>query len=130
MPLADRLCAPAGLLVVDPFVLDKQFDRYRPGKRTLGAVCGHYRVRLDAAHAASADALAAARVAWRLAQHVEELRMLDLPTLHVRQVAWHDEQAISLQAYFAEQGRDERVERVWPIGPLPVSAPEPVPQAA
>lgn len=121
VPLVDRVGGPAGLLVVDPYVIDKQIDRYRPGKRTLTAVCEHYRVRLDAAHDANADAIAAARVAWRLAQRFEELRC-DLPTLHARQVAWAAEQAASLQAWFAEHGREEAVEPAWPIVPLPAAA--------
>jgi DNA polymerase-3 subunit epsilon len=115
VPLVDRVGGPDGLLVVDPYVLDKQFDRYRPGKRTLGAVCEHYRVPLEDAHTANADALAAARVAWRLGQALEELRTTDLRSLHLQQVAWAAEQAASLEVYFREQGREERVEREWPI---------------
>ena len=113
--LVDRVGGPEGLIVVDPFVLDKQFDRYRRGKRTLGAVCEHYRVRLDAAHTANADAIAAARVAWRLAQAVAELRETELRALHGRQVLWAAEQAASLEQHFREQGNDELVERDWPI---------------
>jgi DNA polymerase III subunit epsilon len=125
-PLVERVGGPGELLVVDPFVLDKQFDRYRRGKRTLGAVCDHYRVRLDAAHAAGADALAAARVAWRLGQTIAELRETELRLLHGRQVAWAAEQARSLQDHFREQGRDEVVEPAWPIVPLPAPLATPV----
>jgi len=60
-PLLDRVGGPDGLLVVDPLILDKHFDRFRRGKRTLGTVCAHYGVALDEAHAANDDALAAAR---------------------------------------------------------------------
>jgi DNA polymerase-3 subunit epsilon len=117
VPLVDRVGGTENMIVVDPFVLDKQYDRFRRGKRTLGAVCDHYRVRLDAAHAAGADALAAARVAWRLGQTIAELRELDLRDLHGRQVLWAAEQAASLEEYFREQGRDELIERAWPIIP-------------
>lgn len=133
VPLVDRVGGPDGMLVVDPFVLDKQFDRYRPGKRTLGAVCDHYGVRLDAAHDANADAIAAARVAWRLAQRIELLRAAELPALHAQQVVWAAEQAASLEEYFRAQGQDEQVEREWPIvqPPVPVApAAEPEPLAA
>jgi DNA polymerase-3 subunit epsilon len=116
VPLVDRV-GEDGLLVVDPFVLDKQFDRYRRGKRTLGAVCVEYRVGLDAPHAACADALAAARVAWRLGEKFDELRVTDLRALQVQQVAWAAEQAASLEEYFRSQGKDERVEGAWPIVP-------------
>ncbi|MBB1028642.1 3'-5' exonuclease, partial [Dietzia sp. DQ11-38-2] len=45
--------------VVDPFVIDRAVDPYRRGKRTLGALCAHHGVRVDGAHEAGADALAA-----------------------------------------------------------------------
>lgn len=116
-PLLDRVGGPNGMLVVDPRILDKQFDRFRRGKRTLGAVCEHYRVTLDDAHAANADAIAAARVAYRLGATVAELRDMDLRVLHRAQVSWAAEQAASLEQYFRGQGRNERVERAWPIVP-------------
>ncbi|HZV75166.1 MAG TPA: exonuclease domain-containing protein [Conexibacter sp.] len=129
VPLLDRVGGAAGMLVVDPFVLDKQVDRYRKGKRTLGAVCAHYRVPLDEAHAANADALAAARVAWRLGEAYPELREVDLPTLHRQQVEWAAEQAVSFEDYLRRNGREERIEPAWPIVPAP-DAPAPVPVAA
>lgn len=116
-PLLDRVGGPNGMLVVDPRILDKQFDRFRRGKRTLGAVCEHYRVTLDGAHTANADAIAAARIAYRLGATVAELRDMDLRVLHSAQVSWAAEQAASLERYFRGQGRIERVERAWPIVP-------------
>ena len=41
--------------IVDPFVLDKQADTYRKGKRTLAVVSEHYEVVLDNAHTSQAD---------------------------------------------------------------------------
>ena len=129
-PLLDRVGGEAGMLVVDPYVLDKQVDRFRKGKRTLGAVCAHYNVPLDEAHASHADALAAARVAWRLGQAFEELRV-ELRALHEQQILWAAEQAASFEEWLRRQGRDERIEAAWPIVPLPDDAPEaPVPLAA
>lgn len=116
-PLSDRVGGPAGMLVVDPLVLDKHVDRFRRGKRTLDAVCRHYGVDLGEAHSAGVDAIAAARVAWRLAQTFAELGEVDPRTLHDRQVTWAAEQAASLEEYFRGQGRDARVERAWPIVP-------------
>ncbi|GAA3366567.1 hypothetical protein [Saccharopolyspora gregorii] len=79
--------------VVDPRCLDKRFDRYRKGKRTLGALCEHYRVRLDSAHDATADALACARLAWRLAKtHPDEIGTRALAALHEDQTGWHRDQ--------------------------------------
>jgi DNA polymerase-3 subunit epsilon len=129
VPLADRVGGVDRLIVIDPFVLDKQVDRFRRGKRTLEAVCEHYRVRLDQAHAANADALAAARVAYRLASSIAELRDVDLRSLHAQQVEWAAQQAASLQDYFAGIGRPERVEGAWPIVPVE-SVPAETPLAA
>jgi DNA polymerase-3 subunit epsilon len=113
VPLSER---GHELYVVDPLIIDKALDTYRKGKRTLTAVCQLYNVELseDDAHAADADAIAAARVAWRLGERFDELK-IDLPTLHNNQVGWAAEQAASLEDYFRRQGKDEVVERDWPI---------------
>ena len=42
------LQTPTATPVIDPFILDKQMDRYRRGKRTLVALCELYGVRLEA----------------------------------------------------------------------------------
>lgn len=115
-PLVDRVDS-ASLFVVDPLVIDKQLDRYRKGKRTLTDVCAIYGVTLSDAHAADADAIAAARVAWRLGEKFEELAV-PLDELHRLQVAWAAEQAASLEAYFRSQGKDEHIEQAWPIVPV------------
>jgi DNA polymerase-3 subunit epsilon len=116
-PLLERVGGAEGMLVIDPHLLDKQFDRFRRGKRTLGAVCEHYRIPLDLPHAASADALAAARLAYRLGATVTELHDVELRVLHREQISWAAAQAASLEEYFRAQGREERVEGVWPIVP-------------
>jgi DNA polymerase-3 subunit epsilon len=115
--LLERVGGSDGMLVIDPHVLDKQFDRFRRGKRTLSAVCEHYRVPLDGAHAASADALAAARLAYRLGATVTELRNIELRVLHREQISWAAEQAASLEMHFRGKGRNERVEGAWPVVP-------------
>ncbi|MER5816852.1 3'-5' exonuclease [Streptomyces californicus] len=107
---------PAGP-VIDPFVIDKQVDRYRPGKRTLTALCEHYEVRLDGAHSADADAVAACRVAWRQATRYPQLAAMTLNELHTAQVAWAAEQAASLQEYFRKKDPAVVVEGAWPLIP-------------
>ena len=119
-PLEARLGGVEGLLVVDPLVLDKQCNRFRKGKRTLSILCDAYGVKLEEAHQSHADALAAARLAWRQVQVESELAEYDLPTLHESQILWAAEQAASLEAYFRENGRDETVEQAWPVVPVPV----------
>jgi DNA polymerase-3 subunit epsilon len=117
-PLVE-LVGDSGLLVIDPMILDKQQDPYRRGKRKLTDVCAVYGVELTEAHAAHADALAAARLAWRLGKSNPEFGSLDLPTLHEQQIEWARTQAEGLQKYFDEQGLDRVVEAEWPLVPLP-----------
>lgn len=119
VPLSER---DGELLVIDPLIIDKQLDTYRKGKRTLTAVCERYKVPFsDAeAHAADADAIAAARVAWRMGQEYDELNV-GLKELHASEIIWAADQAESLEQYFRSQGKNETIEREWPI----VSAREP-----
>ncbi|WP_309128472.1 exonuclease domain-containing protein [Microbacterium sp.] len=102
--------------VIDPFVLDKAYDRYRRGKRTLAVVAEHYAVPLDEAHEAAADAVAAGRVALALAQEFA------LPTsaaeLHTQQIGWARDQAAGLTEYFIRIGRldpDDSLDGTWPV---------------
>lgn len=102
--------------VIDPLVIDKAVDRYRRGKRTLEVVADHYAVPLDGAHEASADAVAAGRVAQALA------RRFALPPsaseLHTQQISWARGQAESLTEYFIKIGRldaDDAVDGSWPV---------------
>ena len=102
--------------VIDPLVIDKAYDRYRRGKRTLEIVAAHYAVPLDGAHEASADAVAAGRVAQALAR---EFALPDSAAeLHTRQISWARAQAASLTDYFISVGRldpDERLDGTWPV---------------
>lgn len=88
------------LRVLDPGVLDKRVDRYRRGGRTLTDLCQHYGVRLDGAHTADADAVAACRVVWRIAQQYAEVGNALLDELHDLQSDWAREQAEGLAAHF------------------------------
>lgn len=86
--------------VVDPHCIDRQVDRYRKGKRTLAALCTHYQVRLADAHSCAGDALACARLAWKLARKCpDQVGALSLAELHDRQVGWHREQQRSFADY-------------------------------
>ncbi len=116
-PLIDRVGV---LRVIDPYVIDKHLDRFRRGSRKLDALCAHYRADLDAAHDASSDAIAAARVAWRIGQ-TTKVGEYSLEELHMAQIGWADEQARSLADYFARKGTPQHVEGRWPIVPMPVA---------
>jgi DNA polymerase III subunit epsilon len=106
---------PYAATVIDPFVLDKHLDPYRRGSRKLTAVCEHYGIRLDGAHDAAADAIAAARLAWKLAMVYPQLSAMTLPDLHEMQVKAKAGQAASFQDYLHKQGKTEIIDGSWPI---------------
>lgn len=101
--------------VVDPLVLDRRVDRYRRGSRKLVDCCTHYSVPLDQAHDAGADAIAAARLAYRLGQRFAEVGGLELPALHKAQADWFAEDAANLEQYFAKKGTPRACSREWPM---------------
>jgi DNA polymerase-3 subunit epsilon len=104
--------------IIDPLVVDKRYDRYRRGKRTLSVVAAHYAVRLDGAHEASADAVAAGRVAQAIADRYAAWLPPTLDELHTRQIGWARSQAESLTEYFVRIGRldpDDVVDGRWPV---------------
>ncbi|MFI8104741.1 3'-5' exonuclease [Streptomyces sp. NPDC086023] len=107
---------PAGP-VIDPYVLDKQVDRYRKGSRKLTALCEHYDVKLGDAHTADADAIAACRVAWRIGTCYPAVAALPLAELHEEQTRWAAEQAASLQDYFRRKDPNAVVRGEWPVIP-------------
>jgi DNA polymerase-3 subunit epsilon len=84
--------------VIDPYIIDKYLDRYRKGSRTLATTCEHYGVKLNGAHDATEDALAAARLAWKLARKYPRVGNVSPAELHNRTAVWFAEQ----QASFAE----------------------------
>jgi DNA polymerase-3 subunit epsilon len=107
--------------VVDPYVIDRQIDKYRRGKRTLGAACAHYGVALDGAHDATADAIAAGRVAWAICQRYPQIAAMPLPDLHAAQAGWHAERQADFAAYLRRVGKPaDDVCGDWPLrGPRP-----------
>lgn len=109
--------------VVDPRILDKHVDPRRPGKRTLTDLCRHYQVPLDGAHSADADAVAACRVAWRIASTHGEIGNAHPKVLHEWQVEWARQQAEDLAAYFRRTpGKESWADGVrtdWPLIPQP-----------
>jgi DNA polymerase III subunit epsilon len=150
LTILDRECRRHGIKpldvrrVVDPFVIDKHLHRYRKGSRKLEAQALHYTgAPFDLAHDAAFDAVCAARVAWCIGKRGEIVRRVrgkdeaieknalvaewervrhDIDLLHAAQVRWAAAQAASLEDYFRSQGKDERVERAWPVVPVPVAA--------
>ncbi|GAA2838165.1 exonuclease domain-containing protein [Kitasatospora sp. CM 4170] len=104
-------------LVIDPLVLDRQLDRYRPGRRNLGSLCLHYGVPLTAAHDATADALAAVRVAVEIGLRYPSVGRLSPADLHAAQAEWAPQQAARYEAYRQRTEPTATVNRHWPLIP-------------
>lgn len=105
----------ARMAIVDPSVLDKRVDRYRKGKRTLGVTAAHYGVPHAEAHSAAGDASATVALARAIGAMYPEVGGITPQELHASQVQWFAEDAASLEAYFRRKGRDEVVDRRWPL---------------
>lgn len=103
--------------VIDPFVIDKHLDRYRKGKRTLTATCEHYNVKLEGAHSADGDAIAAARLAWRLAELYPQ-HLTDLSQVNALQAEWRADWAAQFEDYLRREGKPEHVDGHWPLRPV------------
>lgn len=103
--------------VFDPYVIDRAKDKYRKGARTLAATCEHYGVKLEQAHDATADALAAARVAWKMVKHAyPDLATLPDDDLMEFQALSYFEFQQSRRRYLEGQGKDpSSVHTTWPI---------------
>lgn len=103
--------------VFDPLLIDRARDRYRKGSRNLGALSEHYGVRLDNAHEATADATAAARIAWMQVRKVwPELAQMDAGDLMEYQAVEFYHLQNNLRKFFTSKGRDTSdLSNSWPM---------------
>ncbi|MFV0133001.1 3'-5' exonuclease [Streptomyces sp. HMX87] len=114
--LRERLGGLDPAPVIDPYAIDRFVDRYRRGKRNLEAVCAEYGVPLDAAHDASADALAAARLACAIAGRHAKVAALGPAELHRRQIEWCAAWAADFQEFLRRKGDATAVvDGAWPL---------------
>ena len=103
--------------IIDPLIIDRQLDRYRRGPRNLASNAALYGVTLDNAHDASADAIAAGRVAQALARRFFDALNVSAMDLHEQQELWALQQAESYRAYRQSVGKpmyDD--DDAWPVG--------------
>ncbi|MFE7117227.1 exonuclease domain-containing protein [Streptomyces sp. NPDC057654] len=128
-PLAEDLDA-GRLHVIDPQVLDRQTDPYRRGKRTLAALCSHYRLPAPGALADGGSALAACCVAWRIAANTPAIGNTPPADLHRQQTTWAARQAAGLQEYLRRTDRAAVVPAAWPLLPYEEQKPKPGPDTA
>jgi DNA polymerase-3 subunit epsilon len=113
--------------VLDPLVLDRMAEPRRRGKRRLPDLCARYQVAHTAAgpgedaslaagaHDATADALAALRVLWRIGKTFPALAACTAEELHDAQIVGHAEWAESFEGYLRSVGKGDVIERDWPI---------------
>ncbi|MGW7047680.1 exonuclease domain-containing protein [Streptomyces avermitilis] len=117
--LRERLDGRDPAPVIDPYTIDRWVDRYRRGKRNLEAVCTEYGVPLDAAHDATADALAAARLAAAIAHRHPKIAALGPAELHRRQIEWYAAWAADFQSFLRGKGDTAAVvDGTWPLREL------------
>ncbi|MEU0214398.1 exonuclease domain-containing protein [Streptomyces sp. NPDC006265] len=136
-PITEMLDFAQDAIILDPYVLDRHADPYRPGKRKLESLADYYGVTLEGAHEASADALAAVQVTQKILRCAEDPRAVrrtthhnqvygrELAELYAKQKLWCAAQAASYQSWL-RRTKDPKaiVNGAWPIHPAPESAME------
>ncbi|WP_425957131.1 exonuclease domain-containing protein [Xylanimonas sp. McL0601] len=105
--------------VLDPLVIDRWQDRYRPGKRRLGDLVAHYGIQAtDDLHNADVDVLATLDVLDALVHQFPVLGTLSLEDLHHAQVGAHHAWARNFNEWRVTQGFEgPGASTAWPVEP-------------
>ncbi|MGW0131939.1 exonuclease domain-containing protein [Streptomyces sp. NPDC003299] len=128
LPTVEERVGLRPLTLVDPIVIDKQYDRYvkGSGQRKLQPTCERYGVQLTDWHTAEADALAALLIAEAQFARFPKLNAMNPGELFTAQQKWRAEQQAGLQEWFRtkatpEQGGDPNkvIDGSWPLIPAP-----------
>ena len=107
--------------VIDPLVIDKTIDKYRKGKRTLGAAAERYNISLDNAHTAKDDAIAAGQVGLGMLRYfiAQNPKVVPFPSsaqdLHEQQSKWADEIEASYAKWRQTDVPDYKPLFGWPV---------------
>ncbi|WP_052070093.1 exonuclease domain-containing protein [Rhodococcoides fascians] len=102
--------------VVDGFIIDREFDKYRKGSRKLVDTCKYYGIEVGAAHEAEADALASARLVWKLAHRFPQLQELTADQLMIEQAVWHRDRQLGFIEYLKRTKKPfDDVNVDWPV---------------
>lgn len=103
--------------VIDTIVLDRGVDKWRKGSRKLIDTARHYGIVLteEEAHGSEADALAAARIAWKIARKHPKVGAMSLTALMRWQAEKHHAWAENFGDYLTRQGKTDDVSREWPM---------------
>lgn len=122
VPLSDRVAIEPA---IDVMILDKRVEPFRKGTgmRKLSNVAPLYHVPVEGAHQSAADALMAARVAWRIGRLYPPIGELEPHEIHWLQAQWKQQQDANLAKWLKGKGRDTTgVDGVWPVR-LPAETP-------
>ena len=132
LPTLPERLGRAVRVVLDPLVLDRSLDRYRPGKRRLGDLCAHYRVTAHAdLHTADVDVLATLDVLTALARRFPSLAQATLDEIHDHQVVAHRDWATRFNAWRISQGYEgPGADLLWPAREAVAPVREAVPAIA
>lgn len=101
--------------IIDPLVIDKFLDRYRGGKRRLELTADFYQVPLDDAHNATADAIAAGRVAQAIARKFFDRLNIEAEQLHQSQVAWSKDLDLDFERFMQSKDPSFKTQLGWPL---------------
>ena len=102
--------------VIDPLVIDKFKDKYRKGKRRLENAADFYQVPLADAHNATADAVAAGRVAQAIARRWASELPATAAELHDAQIQWSETIDADFESYMRRSvNPDFTATRGWPL---------------
>jgi DNA polymerase-3 subunit epsilon len=107
--------------LIDPLVIDKTIDKYRKGKRNLGAAAERYQVQLVSAHTAKDDAVAAGHVGLAMLRFflAQDKPVVPFPSsaqeLHDLQAKWADEIEASYAKWRQQDVPDYKPAFGWPV---------------
>lgn len=109
-------------VVVDPLVIDRWLDTYRPGKRRLGDLCAHYGVEPGTLHDAGGDVMATLDVLAALCARFPGIGRAAPDRLHDAQARAHRRWAEGYNTWRAQQGLEgPGAELSWPVREVPAA---------
>jgi DNA polymerase III subunit epsilon len=101
--------------ILDPMVIDKSLDTYRPGKRTLTAVSAAYGLAVKNAHRAIGDCKSAMRLMREIGKRYPRLAEKHPREIHAMEVRAYREQRLHDIDYRRKTGEKEFIANTaWP----------------
>lgn len=103
--------------IIDPLVIDRKLNPFRPGLRRLSHVAAAFGYQLTNAHDALEDCLATAAVLRGLIRQHPRLGRYSLDQLDRLQALWHRRWAEELMEFRRKIGRPVSISPRWPYDP-------------